>query len=600
MLMISAVAVTVLLIGGAYFYFFNQSAAAAGRPILTKVATRGPFEHVIKDQGEVESSGNIEVLCEVESRNSAGTAILWVIEEGTSVQAGDKLVELDASALEQELKQQRVIVNNALAAKIAAISTLEQAKVALDEYLQGTFAQEEKLILSEILVAEENLSRAKETATFSERLAALGFQTTLQLKADQFAVEKATVELDLARSKLTTLREITKKKMLIQLEADIEAAQAQVEAATNSYDEELDKLEKITEQIKKCVIYAPQAGVVVHANRTSSRGGTEFIVEPGAMVRERQAIIRLPDPKRMQVKANINEASVPLLSEGLPALIRIGAFENQVFQGRVTKVNRYAEPGGWASSQIKEYATYIEILEPREGLRTGMTAHVEIFVERRPDALQVPVQALYEKQGHLFCLVQKEGQNGSRTFETRLVKIGSVNDTNATIEEGLSEGEVVVMNPRAHEDKLVLPDLPETTPPVEFVAATTGSAQAPPVDGPSRESGAVAGAPHAAGPPGGPRGHEEGGGSFDPAAMNPARMVDATFREFDTNEDGVLSADEIASMPEMRREGALRSDANGDGNVDRQEMTTALQRLVQMRRQNAGPLGAGPIGGGGE
>lgn len=82
--------------------------------------------------------------------------------------------------------------------------------------------------------------------------------------------------------------------------------------------------------------------------------------------------------------------------------------------------------------------------------------------------------------------------------------------------------------------------------------------------------------------------------------MNPARMVDATFREFDTNEDGVLSADEIASMPEMRREGALRSDANGDGNVDRQEMTTALQRLVQMRRQNAGPLGAGPIGGGGE
>jgi len=249
---------------------------------VTEQARRGPFEHIVLEQGEIESSKNIEILCEVKSRNSAGTAILWVIAEGTQVKPGDKLIELDASALEQELKQQRIVVNTAQAAKIAGESSLEQAKVALEEYLEGTFAQEEKLILSEILIAEEKMSRARETAKFSERLAALGFQTTLQLKADQFAVEQAQVELDLAQGKLKTLRDITKKKMLIQFNADIETARAQVEAATNSYQEEMEKQTDIEQQIGKCVIVAPEGGVVTHANRTSNRGNAEFVLEKPA------------------------------------------------------------------------------------------------------------------------------------------------------------------------------------------------------------------------------------------------------------------------------------------------------------------------------
>ncbi len=554
-------AVASLLLGGTY-YFMSGSATKATDILLTDVARRGPFEHVVLEQGEVESSKNVEILCEVESRNSSGTAVLWVVPEGTQVKVGDKLVELDSSALTQELKQQRIIVNSAQAAKIAGESALEQAKVALEEYLEGTFAQEEKLILSEILVAEEKMSRSRETAKYSERLAALGFQTTLQLKADQFAVEQAQVELDLAQGKLKTLREITKKKMLIQFNADVETAQAQVEAATNSYQEEMEKLNDIQRQIEKCIILAPEAGVVIHANKTSSRGNAEFVLEAGSLVRERQVLIRLPDPSKMQIRANINEARVPLVKEKMPVAIRVGAFEDTPLRGIVTKVNKYAEPTSWFSSQVKEYATYVQILDPPPGIRSGMTAEVRIFVEQLPNELQIPVQALYDLKGHFFCLIKK-----GEALETREVMIGAVNDKTVVILDGIEAGEEVVLNPRTHEDKLVLPDLPDkpkTSPglPPEF-------GEQPPAED--------------RGPEGDPNGNPPASSSDerqrDSAATTEGlnQRVQSLLTKYDKNGDGRLSLAELTSTPSEESVKLQVADRNGDGLVDRQELARSLR-----------------------
>ncbi len=449
----------VVLVGaaGAYFYFFVGSDETDQEFIFHTVA-RGPFSHIVLEQGEIESSKNVEVICEVESRNSSGTAILWVITEGEHVKAGDKLVELDSSALEEELKQQRVIVNTSGALKISADSALEQALVAKEEYQKGTFVQEEKQILRDILLAEESLSRAEEAAKFSRRLAAQGFKTKQQLKADLFAVESAKVSLDLEQNKLKTLREITKRKMEIGFDSDIESARARAEAEASSHEEEITKLAEVEEQIIKCVIVAPEDGQVVHANRYSSRGGSaEFVVEAGATVRERQAIIRLPDPTNMQVKAKINESQVPLVSSGMPVRIKVGAFDEGQLEGRVKKVNKYAEPSSWWSSQVKEYGTFIEIVNPTEEIRTGMTAEISIFVDQQEDVLQVPVQAIHEYRGHVFCLVH----SGANQFETREITIGASNDKQATIVKGLDENDQLVMNPRKHIDLMQLPDLPE-------------------------------------------------------------------------------------------------------------------------------------------
>jgi multidrug efflux pump subunit AcrA (membrane-fusion protein) len=273
----------------------------------------------------------------------------------------------------------------------------------------------------------------------------------LQLEGEEFRVDAATNELDLAKRKLDVLAQYTKTKMLTQLESDIQSSEVTYRNKQDNYDEELTKLKEIEDQIASCRVTAPQAGQVVYANVQSSRSSSEFIVEPGAMVRERQVIIRLPDPKHMQVSANINESRINLVHVGMPVKIRIDAFGDLTLNGEVVKVNKYAEPGNWWSSAAKQYGTFIEIFDPPPEIRVGMTAEVQIQVEKRPSALQLPVQAVYERGGKTFCLVK----NGDR-WDTREVVISSTNDKTVAVDEELSEGlqagEVVVMNPRRHVD----------------------------------------------------------------------------------------------------------------------------------------------------
>ena len=110
----------------------------------------------------------------------------------------------------------------------------------------------------------------------------------------------------------------TRKKMLVQFDSDIEAAEARLAAYESELEEEKTELAETEAQLKKCVMFAPAAGVVVHANRYSSRGGNaEFVVEAGATVRERQTIIRLPDPSLMQVTCKSTQSILNCLLVGL-------------------------------------------------------------------------------------------------------------------------------------------------------------------------------------------------------------------------------------------------------------------------------------------
>jgi RND family efflux transporter MFP subunit len=433
----------------------KKSTLVAPDDLIVSEVVQGPFDHTIVEQGEIESSSNTEVICEIKSRNNAGTSILWVIDEGTAVKEGDKLVELDSADLELGLKENRIEVITAEASVATASALLEQATISRQEYLEGIFLTEEKAILSEIAIAEQELRKSQLALQSSERLVAKGLVNALQLDADKFALANTRNQLDAAQGRLKVLQNLTKRKMLVQYDSDIEAAKAGLAAAREKLSEEQNELADVQAQIESCVMLAPTDGIVVHANKQSNRGGgSEFVVEAGAIVRERQTLIRLPNPAKMQVKCNVNESRITLLKKGMAAKIRIDALPSVTLKGHVAKVNRYAEPGSWFSSSIKEYAVVVEIVEPPEVIRTGMTASVEVFIQQLPEATQVPIQAVYEHDKKMFALVQK----GKQTFETRQVKIAAINDTMASITEGLEPGDKAVLNLREH---LSLMDLPE-------------------------------------------------------------------------------------------------------------------------------------------
>jgi len=293
-----ATAVVAAVIGlGAWLFLGNRGPSEQNQPLTAKVVNAA-FEHSIVEQGEVESSINVEIKSHVKSRNTSGMQILTVIPDGSIVEEGQEVVQLDASALEQERDTQKIACNTSLALKVQAENTYQAAVIARTEYLEGTFQQEKQTIQSEIFVAEENLRRAENYAKYSQRLAGKGFVTSQQLEADRFAVEKAKSDLSLAKRKLFVLENYTREKTTRTLDSDIATAKAKWESEEESYKLELKKLADVEEQIAHCTITAPQAGRVVYANVPNSRGGSaEFIVEAGTSVREGQVILRMPDTK---------------------------------------------------------------------------------------------------------------------------------------------------------------------------------------------------------------------------------------------------------------------------------------------------------------
>jgi multidrug resistance efflux pump len=569
-------------VGGTLWFTLWGSLTTQNSNILTGIVKRANFQYLVTDNGEVESSSNVEVRCEVQSRTagvgSSSTTILEIIPEGSYVEAGDFICRLDSSPLRDELTHQQIIVNTSQAAKTQAESNLRTAEIAREEYLKGTFKQEEQTIQGEISVAEENLRKSRDYAEHSKKLFVKGYVTALQLEGDLFAVQKAEMDLETGQTKLEVLRSYTKPKMLSQLEADIEIAKANLASADSTLALDIDKQELIEEQIKKCEIHAPAAGQVVYANESDRRGNSEVVIEEGAAVRERQVIIRLPDPKRMQVDAKINESQVDRVLPGMPAIIRIDAFPGQDLRGTVIKVDEYPQPSGWLST-VKEYATKIAIDDPPQGIRPGMTAGVQVQVEFQRNVIQVPVQAVFEHGGMNYCIVQE----GDKLIH-REIKIASTNDRFVVVEEGLNENEHYLQNPRIHKDKVRLPEIPELEEEELIAAKGTGPDQQEVSQ--RSETGRKPEAEKSA-----------AGQAAGPGGPDPAQFITQIMQRMDKNGDGKLSEDEF---PENARSRFADGDKNNDGFIDVAEMTASMKAM----RGQDGPGGADggqrPSAGGGQ
>ncbi|MEO2024055.1 MAG: hypothetical protein ABGX05_19685 [Pirellulaceae bacterium] len=267
-------------------------------------------------------------------------------------------------------------------------------------------------------------------------------------------------------------------------------------------------------------------------------------------------MIDLPNPQLMQVKAKINEGGIRYVRTDQDAVINVGALQGQVIKGKVIKVNQIPEPSVSWVSQVKEYGTLIEIINPPETIRSGMTAEVKVLVERKEGVLLIPVQALHEVAGHYFCLVQ------TRTgLETREVKIGSSNEQMIVIDieaakaaniAGVQENDILVENLRAHMKNLVIPknlkdahvkSIGKKGETVEAPQQQTGRPDASPSDDqqqPRNRGGNRQGGDMVA------RFDKDGDGKVSAAELPPGMPADV-IKRLDTNKDGFIDKQEAAA-----------------------------------------------------
>lgn len=568
--------------------------------------TRGPLEVVVIERGNLESSANVTVTSKVEGT----TTIIKIVEEGTAVKKGDLLFELDSSSFKNELIKQQIDMETAIAAEKQAVEALaiqrkqnesdiaaaklklDLAELDLEKYLKGESIQESKTVEGEVALKREELTRAKDKFDFTSRISKKGYATQTELEADRIAVSKATIELRVAEEKLRVLSEFSYKRNMTEKEANAKEfvreverterkakaaetqAEADLKARTLTAQLQTEKYKKFQQQIEFCTVYAPQDGLVVYANERSSRGGSsEVLVAEGASVRERQAVINLPDVSKMRVNARIHESKIDMVRERLPVNIRVDARPGIVFKGEVDMVSLVPLSGNWPNYNLKEYSTFIAIKDASEAastLKPGLTAEVEILVDRLTDVLQVPLQAVVARGPKNFAFVVK-----GVDIERREITTGKTNDVAIEIKDGLAEGESVVLNPRAVLSKEL--EALEEDVPVEAESADGefGGAKMPPPDAggdtpKKRPEGS-----------GGPEGGRRG-------APDMAGMI----QRFDKNGDGKLQLDEI---DEPMRGRMAASDLNGDKTLDESELKQMAAKM-QGGRPGGGPGGPGAGG----
>ncbi len=530
--------------------------------------------------------------------------------------AGDVVCELDSSTLVEKEKEQQIRVTTTKAtvekseinieiqettnqsAVGTAVSKEKIAELDLIKYKApgGEYEQNEATSQGKLKQTEENLSIKMEEYEKVRNQARLGYSNVNQLETARLAVTNFQIEHGVNKGTLKILQDFTYQREMIRLqqeaddtkretlragkegEAIMTQLRAELQVAKLTYSVEHDKWKLLQRQILACRLVAPQAGEVVYASQKSSRGSEPVIIEEGVAVRERQAIINLPDVENMKIDARIHESKISRIVVGQPVEIEVDALPGQPFHGVVSTVSSVPTPGSWPNTDLKEYETAIEIKDDIARVRTlkpGMNAECRIIVEdRKEPVLQIPIQAVISTSRHYFTFVAVGGE-----VERRELRVGDANDEYMEILDGVAEGEFVIMNPRTHFSKELSA--------LEAKLSAEAEANREKFDTPERGQGKSGG-----GEPGdGSKGQEKpaksdkepeiAGGTGGDGQGRPAGMPDlkTIFESMDANKDGVITKDE-----HPRPESFERGDADGDGKITLDELQQAFQRRGQGRK----------------
>ena len=424
----------------------NGDSAAGTNAALTFEVFQSEFVATVNEAGDIESSVNVEIRCEVKSKGTAGTAILKIVPEGTRVEKGEFICQLDDSVLQDELTLQKIAVAEDKASLIQAESDLDTARRILQEFENGLYAQEVAKLQAEVATAEEAVRRAAEFRRHSETLSRKGYRTKTQLEADEFAEEKAKLDLELANQNLTVYRDFTRDRMVAEFEAEIKKQEANVEATQYTVQLSQSREKELQRQVDACRLVAPADGMVVYANETDRRGDETFVIEEGALIRDGQPIVRLPDPGRMQVRTKVNDSKINRVEVGDDCIVRVDTQPDQAIAGRVRKVSSFPLPRRWYQAPI-EYEVFVDITEQSDLIRPGLRGKVEIFTERMSDKVQAPLSSLVRRGEDYFAFVRQGDE-----IESRQVQIGINNDQYVVVESGLSAGERVLVDADSYVD----------------------------------------------------------------------------------------------------------------------------------------------------
>ena len=245
----------------------------------------------------------------------------------------------------------------------------------------------------------------------------------------------ATYELtskELARAKDLSGTNGVSERELEQATSDEQTAEGALKAARDAVlvfgktNAEIDQMIASRKIDPALVVRSPIAGQV-----TSFNAPPGLLVQPG----NPPAPYSVADVTIKWMLADVPESESAFLHVGQPVAVKVMAYPDRVFKGKVSKVYEAVDPN------THRVTIRSEIADPKNELRPGMLANFVIRVQGPVEATAMPANGVVrEPDGSMVAWVTTD----RRHFVQKIIKTGLRTDGQVQILEGLQRGELVV------------------------------------------------------------------------------------------------------------------------------------------------------------
>ena len=271
---------------------------------------------------------------------------------------------------------------------------------------------------AEVARAQDDIQRSQS----SHRIAHLTYERLAGVAKNEPGMI-AQQELDAAQSK--------------DLEAEAQVAGAKSNLNTALQSEGISRAEqgKVKTMFDYTRVTAPFTGVI-----TKRFADTGSMIQAGtASQTQAMPVVRISENSRLRLIVPVPESAVPSIRLGEPIEVRVPTLKRS-FAGRVARFSDRVQ------QSTRTMDTEIDVENPGLVLIPGMYAEVTLVLEKRNAAVAVPVTALQRAEGGSATVLVVTPQN---RVEERAVKTGLETSSDAEVQSGLREGELVVIGNRS-------------------------------------------------------------------------------------------------------------------------------------------------------
>ncbi len=447
------IGVFIVVVGGFIFFRVQRSKAIGESQFETVQIERGELVAIVGATGTVDANQTTQL-----SWQTSGRIGEIHVSLGDQVEKDEILAELDRASLPQTVimaKADLVSAKRALedlkksqTANAQAELTLAQATIALQDALDDREsknyqrASENTLdgLRANYYLAEDAVDEAEKLFTALEdraeddpgRAAALSTLVSARKNRD-----RALYNLDYALGKPDA-------DEVAEADARVELAQANLEDAQREWDRLKDgadpddiaaaeaRVESIEATLELSQLKAPFAGRVT---MVENKAGDQ--VSPGTVS------FRVDDLSHMLVDVQIPEVDISRVAVGQDVNLTFDAIRDKNYNGKVIEVARV----GTVSQAGVDFKVTVELTDEDDAVRPGMTAAVNIVVNKLENVLLIPNRAVRFQNGKRVVYVQ--GANPLMPDQVE-IQIGASSDVySEVLGDTLKEGDQIVLNPPA-------------------------------------------------------------------------------------------------------------------------------------------------------